>query len=73
MECAQVYSTDHQDYDTSRGSIEQMRNEAVETTSLKRLTSGIAEGCATLDVCYDCWRIRILDKPRGVVLLGEMQ
>ncbi len=69
MECAQVYSTDHQDYD--RGSIEQMRNEAVETPSLKRLTSGIAEGCATLDVWYDCWRIRILDKPRGVV--GEMQ
>lgn len=51
-----------------------MRNEAVETTSLKRFISGMAEGCAALDVWYDCWRIRILDKPRRVVgeVVGEM-
>ena len=58
-------STDHHEHD--RRSIEQMRNEAVEITSLKRLISGIAEGYATLDVWHDCWRIRILAKPREVV------
>ncbi len=44
-----------------------MRNKAVETTSLKRLISGTAEGCVTLGVWYDCWRIRILDKPHKMV------
>ena len=36
-------STGNEEYD--RRPIEQMRNEAVETTSPKRLISGIAEGC----------------------------
>ena len=59
-----MQSIDNQEYD--RRPIEQMREEAVESTSLKGLISGIAEGCATLDVWQDCWRIRILDKPRRV-------